>query len=334
MISYPWDSIVEAIGDDGFPVYDRDYKAADLQSLNGRIFSNGVFMDEPDAFVVTPAEGMNVILSTGWCCINGTFGNEPNMRELAIQSSASTQDRIDTVVLRWNANIEMRNIDVYVKTGVASDVPVRPQLTRDSTVYEIGIADIFVARGSGAISAARITDTRLQTDRCGAVTPFMQIDTTTFFNQIQAAIDERTAELEEQTAKAVELAQSAIDGTTAGKLQSQIDANKARIQENTDTIEVNKKDSDEKWDSLSRGQSGLILVPANTNGIVREFGFGRTYEEPPIVLVSCQSSGGGNSQGFPCVRVAGVSTDGFSVVIHSNAGVSYNIKVNWIAIPA
>lgn len=99
-------------------------------------------------------------------------------------------------------------------------------------------------------------------------------------------------------------------------------------------IELGLADLGERWDSLSRGQSDLISVSATTNGIVREFEFGRTYEEPPIILISTQSNNGGNSQGFPVVRVAGVSTDGFSVIIHSNAGVPYNIKINWVAIPA
>lgn len=223
MISFPWDSLVAGFDDEtGFPLYDRGYSADQLRDIYSTFFSNGVFLNEADAFNVTPSSGMNIIVSAGRCCINGTIGHEVNRREMALQASHNTYDRIDTIVLRWNANIDMRNIDLYVKPGVAQAVPVRPTLTRNETVYELGIADIFVNAKAGAISAARITDTRLQSERCGAVTPFIKIDTTTFYDQVQAMIDERAAELQAQTDKAVDLAQSAIDKTLAGTLQNGI----------------------------------------------------------------------------------------------------------------
>lgn len=227
MRSFPWDSLVTSFGDDGFPIYDRDYMASDLREVYKTFFSNGVFMDTDQALQVTEGDGMNVLVAAGNCNINGTIGYEKNQRMLTIQASDTTYDRIDTVVLRWNANVEMRNIDLYVKTGVAQQVPVRPTLTRSETVFELGLGDVFVNKGAGAISAARITDTRLENERCGMVMPFASIDTTTFYSQIQAAIDDHIAILDEQTQKAVELAQNAIDGTTAGNLQNQIDANKA-----------------------------------------------------------------------------------------------------------
>lgn len=212
MKSIPWDSLI--LGKDettGYAILDRANSAEDLREVYETFFSNGVFLNDSDAFHVVPSDGMNVIVSAGKCCIKGTVGWEDRERALAIQSSDS-EDRIDTVVLRWNANVEMRNIDLYVKAGTPAATPTRPSLTRTETVYELGIADIFVAKNSGAISAARITDTRLQDERCGMVTPLLDIDTTTFYDQLQ-----------EQTNIAVELAQSAIDGTVAGNLQSQID---------------------------------------------------------------------------------------------------------------
>lgn len=223
MRSFPWDSIVEAIGEDGYPILDRACSAEDLREVVETFFTNGVFLDSDQAFQVTPDEGMSVIVSPGKCLINGTVGYEQSERKLALQG-ASSQDRIDTIVLRWNANIDARLIDIYVRTGVAADVPTRPALVRNETVYELGIADIYVAKNTGSVVQQRITDTRLENARCGAVLPFASIDTTTFYAQIQAAIDAQIGELQAQTDRAVELAQSAIDGTTAGNLQNQIDA--------------------------------------------------------------------------------------------------------------
>lgn len=223
MISFPWDSIVTGFDEEtGFPRYDRTYKAEELREVLKTFFSNGVFLQDSEAFVVTPNEGMSVLVSSGRCFIQGDVGVEQSTRELLLQAPSS-QDRIDTIVLRWDANIDARSIDIYVREGVASSTPVRPTLTRTESVWELGVADIYIAKNTQSVAAQRITDTRLETSRCGAVTPFATIDTTTFYNQIQAAIDARMAELQEQTQTAVDLAQSALDGTIAGNLQTQID---------------------------------------------------------------------------------------------------------------
>lgn len=225
MKSFPWDSLVTdylQVGDDRYPIYDRTYTADDWREIYKTFFSIGVFLDEADALQVTENGGMTVLVSPGKTHINGTIGWELSTRELQLQE-ASSQDRIDTVVLRWNADIEARTIDLYVLQGVASATPARPALTRSETVYELGLCDIYIPRGTTAISQTRITDTRLEAARCGQVVPFAKIDLTTFYNQINATLAEMKDELDRQTQRAVELAQSALDGTVAGDLQNKIE---------------------------------------------------------------------------------------------------------------
>lgn len=249
MKSFPWDSII--LGKDertGYAILDRQAKAADLREIYSTFFTNGVFVNEPDSLQVSPGEAMNVVVSPGRCCINGTVGIEVNQRGLAIQAADATSDRIDTVVLRWNANVEVRSIDLYVKTGVAQSVPVRPTLTRSETVWELGLCDIFIAKGSGAISAARITDTRLDKERCGVVSPLLEVDTTSFYEQLR-----------EQTQIAVDLAQAAIDGTVAGDLQKQITENKTAIGNN-------KSEIDSTNESLTQAEGRIGNVETRLSG--------------------------------------------------------------------
>lgn len=213
MQSFPWNSIATELGEDGLPVYDRAYSADDLREVYETFFSDGVFLTQDGgAFKVSPDTGMTVVVAPGKCCIKGTVGWEDEERKLILQASASDLDRIDTVVLRWNTNTEARSIDLYVKTGVAAEAPKRPELTRNDSVYELGLADIFVAKETASIVRQRVTDTRMESLRCGAVTPLLFIDTTSFYDQLQA-----------QTDVAVKLAQDAIDDTIAGNLQIQID---------------------------------------------------------------------------------------------------------------
>ncbi len=216
MRSFPWESLAVGFGDDGFPIYDRSYNDQDWADVYQTFFSYGVFMSNSSALniadgklQVTAGDGMTVKVATGVCHIRGRIGVEVNQRTLAL-TEAYTTDRIDTIVLRWSKELDKRNLDLYVLTGVASESPVRPGLTRSETVYELGIADIFVPRNTTATSNERITDTRLDNARCGVVTPFDTIDTTTFYSQIQAALDKQIGELQTQTDQAVKLAQDTL----------------------------------------------------------------------------------------------------------------------------
>lgn len=206
---FPVDSVVTRLGDDGLPIYDRPYVSADLREVYANFFSNGVFMDDGTALQVTTATGgMNVVVKAGTCHMNGAFGFETEQRTLQLEAASPSLDRIDTVVARLDLGIDARSIDLYVLKGTPSADPVRRNLTRNETVWELGLADIYLPKGIATISQARISDTRLETKRCGAVTPFVEFDTTALYDQLKQA-----------TADAVDAMQDALDGTTAGNLQ-------------------------------------------------------------------------------------------------------------------
>lgn len=224
MISWPWDSLVEGFDEEtGFPIYDRTYKAEQLRAILMKVFSNGVFAETPEAFVVTP-NGMGVNVSAGTCHIQGDIGVEDKVTTLFLSSEPNT-NRIDTVVLRWDNNVDARDITIDIKKGTPASKPQRPALTRIESVWELGICDIYIPAGATSITASRMTDTRLETARCGIVTPFTTIDTTTFFNQIQDAInnnitdiDRLIRELEAEARRAKELADALIDETFVGQV--------------------------------------------------------------------------------------------------------------------
>ena len=206
---FPVDSIVTRLGDDGLPIYDRPYVSADLREVYANFFSNGVFMDDGTSLqVMAAAGGMNVVVKAGTCHMNGAFGFETVDRTLQLDAASPSLDRIDTVVARLDLGIDARSIDLYVLKGTPAENPVRRNLTRNETVWELGLADIYIPKGIATISQGRISDTRLETQRCGAVTPFVEFDTTTLFEQLKQA-----------TKDAVDAMNDALDGTTAGNLE-------------------------------------------------------------------------------------------------------------------
>lgn len=210
MRSFPWDSIATGFGDDGLPVYDRSYSAEDLRSVYSTFIKDGVFMDSGDEFAVSAAGGMAVSVASGKCCINGTVGEQEEEVTVSLAASSSL-DRIDSIVLRWDSSAAARSITVEAKAGTPASTPVAPALTRSSEVYELQLAEVLVKANASSVSDLNIYDTRLDTGKCGAASPFMEFDTDSIFGQLNSA-----------TETAVELSKNALDGTTAGHLQNQV----------------------------------------------------------------------------------------------------------------
>ncbi len=146
---------------------DRVYNATDFASYFGKLVSNGIFYAAPTNLQVTAGSGMQVVVLAGSAWINGYAYENTDTLELDIVTADGVNPRIDRVVVRWSA--VDRSIRLVMLTGMATASPVAPALTRNNDVYELGIADIVVPKGTVLIVAQNITDTRLNTSLCGTV---------------------------------------------------------------------------------------------------------------------------------------------------------------------
>ena len=223
MIGFPFDSLV-TYDEYGNPIFDRAVSSKPLKSLISKLFTTGVMPNPSDNFqVFAGTEGMTVVVHAGYAVIDGGLKLEENNRTLEIQASDSNYDRIDTVILRWNGNDNARVCDLYVLEGTPAPNPVRPELTRAGSIYEIGLADIIIPRNTGAISQQRITDTRYDSERCGIVSSVSEFDTTTLYAQVQADLASFKAEEQADFIVWYNDIKDRIDHITAETLQAQID---------------------------------------------------------------------------------------------------------------
>lgn len=190
MKSYPFTSQV-TYDEQELPQYDRAVDSAFLRDVFKQYFSNGVFYRPSTGMQVEVDSGMQVGVLPGAVHIQGAIGIEDSRRTLQVQA-ADTQDRIDTVVARLDLSLAARSIDLYIVKGAPSTAPSPPALTRNATVWELGLANLFVAKGVTSITQQRITDTRLDTARCGTVAAPLDppLDTDAYFEQLQALIDD------------------------------------------------------------------------------------------------------------------------------------------------
>lgn len=221
MIGFPLDSHV-TYDTDGTPVYDRAVTSAPLRKLIKKMFSDGVLPNPSTNMRVAAGNGMSVVVYPGFACCNGCMKLEESQRTLAVQASNTNYDRIDTVVLRLNDNDSERICDFYILEGTPATSPVRPTLTRSESVWELGLADLFIAKNSTAVSNQRITDTRYETARCGVMSSISQFDTTTLYQQIQADLEEFQNVSQAEFTEWYESIKGQLSEDAAGNLQNQI----------------------------------------------------------------------------------------------------------------
>lgn len=183
MIGFPFDSRI-TYDELGEPVYDRAISSQPLKSLIGALFSTGILPNPSNNFLVTTDEtDFDITIQPGFAAIEGGLKLEREVTELTVDA-ADTYDRIDSVVLKWDDNVNVRECEFYIKKGTPAADPVRPTLTREGSVYEIGLADILVVANSTVLQNANITDTRYEAQRCGVISSISEFDTTFIYNQV------------------------------------------------------------------------------------------------------------------------------------------------------
>lgn len=166
---------------------DRKYRAADWAKYFAQFIGNGVYANPATAMQVRANGGMQVCIAPGACFINGYQGYADGSDILTLEYGG-TNPRIDRIVIRLD--LSQRSIYPAVIEGTAASSPTAPDIIRNGTFYDLGIADITIAKNAAEITQSAISDTRYGT-LCGIVEGLIQqIDTTDFFTQWQTALNE------------------------------------------------------------------------------------------------------------------------------------------------
>lgn len=192
---------------------DRIYKAEDWAWYFGMFISNGVFANPTSSLQVVENSGMSVKVKPGAGFINGYAFRNTSEAPLTLDAGDGTYDRIDRIVLRWD--LDNRMMLLAVKKGTAAASPVAPALTRTSSVYELALADIAVARGAVSVSQVDITDQRANTALCNFCVGMVdQID----WSDLTAQLSAFMAQTEEDLMDYMQDIHDILDSETASHL--------------------------------------------------------------------------------------------------------------------
>ena len=169
-------------------VYDRLYNAEDVTSYLDLLVGNGVFPNPSTQLQVRASSGMDVIVGAGSGWINGHKMINTADLTLTVAESDVLLGRIDAVI--FYVDFSTRSMGIEIKTGNISSTPIAPSLQQDDDRYELCLAQISVPKQVTEITTAMITDTRGNSQLCGYVQGLIQqVDTTTLWEQQQAAFD-------------------------------------------------------------------------------------------------------------------------------------------------
>lgn len=168
---------------------DRRYSAEDWAAYFALFLSDGVFYSNVSKLKVVEYEGMKVKVGKGAGFIAGRMYILETDKIITLDTADGKLNRIDRIVLR--CDYTNRKIITDIVKGSYSEKPTAPELHRNSDIYELALADIYVAAGVIKITQANITDQRLNTNLCGIVTGLVeQADTEDIFNQFTAYLEE------------------------------------------------------------------------------------------------------------------------------------------------
>lgn len=159
--SLPFNAVLE----DGEP--DRIYKAEDWAWYFATFLANGVFPKPSDGLQVVAVDGMEIRVNKGYAFINGYAFRNTSSTDITLSTAEGVQNRVDRVIVRWD--LVRRDIYLTVLKGTPSARPVATALTRNTEIWELALADVYVGKGVTRIQTQNITDQRFNSAVCGIV---------------------------------------------------------------------------------------------------------------------------------------------------------------------
>lgn len=145
--------------------YDRTYNANDYSDNLAVVISNGVLRSTDDDLRVTAA-GMVATVAAGRGWIKGHWYINDSPKTFDAVSAPISGNRWDRVMLRFDNSLAQRNVYLIYVEGTAASTPEKPAPTRTGDIYDIVLADIYVAANATSVE---VTDTRGDNTLCGWV---------------------------------------------------------------------------------------------------------------------------------------------------------------------
>lgn len=179
--------------------YDRTYSADDMNKPYSRIIADGVFATNQgtpstDLQVVSAGTGMEISVQRGQGIFASKWFENPSAIIITVPANTTFYPRFDSVIVQIDKRSSGRVGNIVYRTGTPASNPQYPPINTVANVVEYALAYVYVAAGATAINNDAITDLRGSAS-CPWVTGLItQVDTSTLWNQYQAAYMQQFAQ--------------------------------------------------------------------------------------------------------------------------------------------
>lgn len=217
---------------------DRKYDSLQVSELFDGLITDGVIQTIGNHFTVSATGQANqVTVGTGRAWFNHHWLKNDNILVVNLEPSDIMFKRYDAVVIEVNEDLSVRSCSIKVVKGVPASSPVYPTLTNTNIVHQYPLCYILRKVDDNVVTASDITQ-MVGKDACPYVVGIQKSISIEYLIDQWAKewddwFDIHSKELEHQTNLAVSLSRDAIDGTTAGNLQNQIDG---KVSKSGDTM--------------------------------------------------------------------------------------------------
>ncbi len=151
----------------------RSYTAAQFAAVLHRFIKDGVLedVDSELAIIQDTAPSMVVRVGIGEAFLQGYWYRNTAIKSITLDAAHATLNRIDRIILRLDLNPAIsataRTVGAVMLKGTAATIPTAPALTRTGTIYEMSLAQVYVAALAASVATANITDERYDDSLCG-----------------------------------------------------------------------------------------------------------------------------------------------------------------------
>ncbi|MCQ2609550.1 MAG: hypothetical protein MJ151_02000, partial [Lachnospiraceae bacterium] len=148
--------------------FDRAYNSEDINKyFKGAISENGIYKFVGNQCKVNTYSGMSVLVKDGKGAIKYHWFEMETDEAITINDAHPTLSRYTAIVMRYDET--NRQIGLATIDGEYEEIPSKPEIIRNSSVYDICLAYVYVEAGATEITIDKIEDTREDESLCGFV---------------------------------------------------------------------------------------------------------------------------------------------------------------------
>jgi hypothetical protein len=180
-----------------YPLNNIDFTAEDVAIYNSTRTS-GIYAGDDFAISLTGSDNtISIDVGLAWMHLsrfNGVAVALKSKTYVDMGIPNATYPRIDALVLQFDAN--KNSAELVSKQGTASSNPQPPSVSRTEALYELTLLHVLRSPGAPSITAADVTDLRLDEKYCGLMADSVtRVDTVAIDAQVTALIQKLREDL-------------------------------------------------------------------------------------------------------------------------------------------